>query len=83
MSVISGLLPKTEAKPRSQAMTGYHTSKWDITGLYPIRLDMHVFKSCSASDAHAVEEECAFLGTSYRFSPATVGSIDTKNDARP
>ena len=32
-SVISGLSPKTEAKPRSQSMTGYHMSKQDITGL--------------------------------------------------
>ena len=36
------------------------------------------------SSLHAVEEERALLGTSYsRFSLATVGSIDTKNDARP
>ena len=36
ISVISRLSPKTQAKLRSQATTGYHMSKWDITGLYPI-----------------------------------------------
>ena len=35
-STISRLLPKTEAELRSWAMTGYRTSKRDITGFYPI-----------------------------------------------
>ena len=39
--MISGLSPKSEAKPRSRAMTLISRVNRDITNFYPIQIDFH------------------------------------------